>query len=58
MPIVATLWSLTVLAAISISLACTGNITYMLAQNSLHVVYDDALADAAVDWAVLALLDP
>lgn len=58
MPIVATLWSLTVLAAISVSLAFTGNISYRLAQNSLHVAYDDALADAAVNRAVLALLDP
>jgi general secretion pathway protein K len=58
MPIVATLWSLTLLAAISISLAFTGNISYRLAQNSFHVAYDDALADAAVNRAVLALLDP
>jgi general secretion pathway protein K len=58
MPIVATLWSLTVLAAISVSLAFTGNIAYRLAQNSFHSAYDDALADAAVNLAVLALLDP
>ena len=58
MPIVATLWSLTLLAAISVSLAFTGNIAYRLAQNSFHVAYDDALADAAVNLAVLALLDP
>ena len=58
MPIVATLWSLTLLGAISISLAFTGNIAYRLAQNSFHVAYDDALADAAVNRAVLALLDP
>jgi general secretion pathway protein K len=57
MPIVATLWSLTLLAAISASLAFTGNIAYRLAQNSFHVAYDDALADAAVNLAVLALLD-
>ena len=58
MPIVATLWSLTLLAAISVSLAFTGNIAYRLAQNSFHVAYDDALADTAVNLAVLALLDP
>jgi general secretion pathway protein K len=58
MPIVATLWSLTLLGAISISLAFTGNMTYRLAQNSFHVAYADALADAAVNRAVLALLDP
>jgi general secretion pathway protein K len=58
MPIVATLWSLTLLGAISISLAFTGNIAYRLAQNSFHVAYDDALTDAAVNRAVLALLDP
>jgi general secretion pathway protein K len=58
MPIVATLWSLTLLATISISLAFTGNIAYRLAQNSFHVAYDDALADAAVNLTVLALLDP
>jgi general secretion pathway protein K len=58
MPIVATLWSLTLLGAISISLAFTGNTAYRLAQNSFHVAYDDALADAAVNRAVLDLLDP
>jgi general secretion pathway protein K len=58
MPIVATLWSLTLLAAISISLAFTGNVSYRLAQNSFHIAFDDALADAAVNRAVLALLDP
>jgi general secretion pathway protein K len=58
MPIVATLWSLTLLGAISISLAFTGNIAYRLAQNSFHIAYDDALTDAAVNRAVLALLDP
>jgi general secretion pathway protein K len=58
MPIVATLWSLTLLAAISISLAFTGNISYRLAQSSFHVAFDDALADAAINRAVLALLDP
>jgi len=58
MPIVATLWSLTLLAAIAISLSFTGNISYRLAQNSFHVAYEDALADAAVNRAVLTLLDP
>ena len=58
MPIIATLWTLTLLGATSISLAFTGNIAYRLAQNSFHVAYDDALADAAVNRAVLALLDP
>jgi len=58
MPIVATLWSLTLLGAISISIAFTGNIAYRLAKNSFHVAYDNALADAAVNRAVLALLDP
>ena len=52
MPIVATLWSLTLLAAISVSLAFTGNISYRLAQNSFRVAYDDTLADAAVNLAV------
>src|SRR5689334_537375 len=58
MPIVATLWSLTLLAAIAISLSFTGNISYRLAQNSFHVAAEDALADAAINRAVLALLDP
>lgn len=58
MPIVATLWSLTLLAAIAISLSFTGNISYRLAQNSFHAAFEDALADAAVNRAVLALLDP
>lgn len=58
MPIVATLWSLTLLAAIAISLSFTGNISYRLVQNSFHAASEDALADAAVNRAVLALLDP
>jgi general secretion pathway protein K len=58
MPIVATLWSLALLAAVSTSLAFTGDITYRQAQNSFQVAYNNALVDAAVNRAVLALLDP
>jgi general secretion pathway protein K len=58
MPIVATLWSLALLAAIAISLSFSGDISYRLAQNSFHAASDDAFADAAVNRAVLALLDP
>jgi general secretion pathway protein K len=58
MPIVATLWSLVLLAAIAISLAFSGNISYRLAQNSFQIAEENALADAAVNRAVLALLDP
>jgi general secretion pathway protein K len=58
MPIIATLWSLALLAAIATSLAFTGDITYRQAQNSFQAAYNNALADAAVNRAVLALLDP
>jgi general secretion pathway protein K len=58
MPLVATLWSLTLLAAIAISLSFSGNISYRLAQNSFHGAVEDELVDAAVNRTVLALLDP
>jgi general secretion pathway protein K len=58
MPMVATLWSLTLLAAIAISLSFSGNISYRLAQNSFYGAFEDAVADAAVNRAVVALLDP
>jgi general secretion pathway protein K len=58
MAIVSTLWSLALLGAIALSLSFTGNISYRLAQNSFQVAHDVALTDAAVNRAVLALLDP
>jgi general secretion pathway protein K len=58
MAILSTLWSVTLLAAIAISLSFTGNISYRLAQNSFQIASDEAMAQAAATRAVLALLDP
>src|SRR5579871_4096410 len=58
MAIVSTLWSLALLGAIAISLCFTGNVSYRLAQNSFHAATDEALTEATINRAVLALLDP
>ena len=58
MAIVSTLWSLALLTAIALSLSLTGNVSYRLAQNSFQAISDDVLANAGINRAVLALLDP
>lgn len=46
------------LSVIAVSLLSTSNNSYRLARNALEVARDSAVADAAVNRAALALLDP
>ena len=57
MVLVHVLWSLGLLSMLAISLLSSGTATYRLARNGLDRVQAEAVADAAVNRAVLALLD-
>jgi general secretion pathway protein K len=58
MPILSVLWGLGVLAAISLSLLWNGSMSYSLARNGLEAVGVQATIEAAVNRAVIGLLDP
>jgi general secretion pathway protein K len=58
MAIVTVLWTIALLTALAVSLLFTGNVSSKLARNALQVAQQDAIAEAAVSRAVLALLDP
>ncbi len=57
MPIVSVLWALALLGAAALSLLSAGTVEYKLAHNALRIMNDDAVGEAAVARAVLALLD-
>lgn len=56
-PIVSVIWGLAILAAAAASLLAAGNVEYSLAHNALQITADDAVGEAAIDRAVLGLLD-
>jgi len=58
MPVISVLWGLGLLTAISLSLLWHSTVSYSLVHNSLEVASNDATAEAAVNRAVVALLDP
>jgi general secretion pathway protein K len=58
MPIVSVLWGLSLLTAVSLSLLWGGSMSYGLAHNSLEMAEVNAIADAGVNRAVAALLEP
>jgi general secretion pathway protein K len=58
MAVVSVLWSLALLASIAVSVLFAGNVSYRLASNNLQIAVEDTIAEAAVNRAVLALLDP
>jgi len=58
MPIVSVLWGLGLLAAISLSLLWSGNMSYGLARNGLEMAGVNATVEAGVNRAVAALLEP
>jgi general secretion pathway protein K len=57
MAILYVLWGIALLSSVAISLLSSGNVSYHLSRQGLHVAQADALAEAAVSRAVLALLD-
>jgi general secretion pathway protein K len=58
MAVVSVLWSLALLASIAVSVLFAGNVSYRLANNNLQIAVEDTIAEAAINRAVLALLDP
>jgi len=58
MPVISVLWGLGLLTAISLSLLWTGNMSYGLTRNDLEHARVKATVEAAVNRAVIALLDP
>jgi general secretion pathway protein K len=57
-PLISVLWALGLLTAISLSLLWSSNISYGLVRNDLETARVDVVAEAAVNRAVAALLDP
>jgi general secretion pathway protein K len=58
MPVVSVLWGLGLLAAISLSLLWSANMSYSLARNGLEMAGINATVEAGVSRAVAALLEP
>ena len=58
MPVISVLWGLGLLTAISLSLLWSGNMSYGLTRNDLEHARVNATVEAAVNRAVVALLDP
>lgn len=58
MPVISVLWGLGLLSAIALSLLWTSNMSYRLVHNDLEIASSNAMAEAAVNRAVVGLLDP
>jgi general secretion pathway protein K len=58
MALLSVLWGIALLAAIATSFLSAGSTSYRLARNALEAAQVDVAAEAAVNRAVLALLDP
>jgi general secretion pathway protein K len=58
MPLLSVLWGLALLAAIATSFLSAGSTSYRLARNAVDAAEVDVAAEAAVNRAVLGLLDP
>jgi general secretion pathway protein K len=58
MPIISVLWSIVLLSVAVTSLLFTSNISYSLAHNASQTASTNAIGEAAINRAVLALLDP
>jgi len=58
MAVVSVLWGMGLLMIISVSVLWSGNVSYQLAHNGLEIVNMNAMVEAAINRAVLALFDP
>ena len=58
MALVSVLWGVALLSVIATSLLAAGNVSYRLARNGVELSQNDAIADAGINRAILALLDP
>jgi general secretion pathway protein K len=57
MALISVLWGIALLSLIAASFLSTGNVSFRLAHNAVEIARTDALVDAAVNRAALALLD-
>jgi general secretion pathway protein K len=57
-PLISVLWALGLMSAISLSLLWSSNVSYGLVSNDLEIARIDTVAEAAMNRAVAALLDP
>jgi len=58
MAVVSVLWGIGLLTIISVSVLWSGNVSYRLARNGLEIANMNAMIEAAINRAVLALIDP
>jgi general secretion pathway protein K len=58
MALISVLWGIALLSIVAASFLSAGGVSYRLAHNAVEIARTDAVADAAVNRAVLALLDP
>jgi general secretion pathway protein K len=58
MALISVLWGIALLSIVAASFLSTGNVSYRLAHHATEIARADALIDAAVNRAALALLDP
>jgi general secretion pathway protein K len=58
MPLLSVLWGLALLGAIATAFLSAGSTSYRLAHNAVEAIEVDLVAEAAVNRAVLGLLDP
>jgi general secretion pathway protein K len=58
MPLLSVLWGLALLGAIATAFISAGSTSYRLARNAVEALQVDVAAEAAVNRAVLGLLDP
>lgn len=58
MPLAYVIWGIGLLAYIAVSLLWSGNVSYQLARNVTEAAQMDATVEAAINRAVLGLLDP
>jgi general secretion pathway protein K len=58
MALVSVLWGVALLSVIATSLLAAGNASYRLARNAVELSQSEAVADAGINRAILALLDP
>ena len=58
MALISVLWGIALLSIVAVSFLSAGGVSYRLAHNAVEIARTDAVAEAAVNRAVLALLDP
>jgi general secretion pathway protein K len=58
MPIVSVLWGIGLLTIVSVSMMWSSNVSYRLARNVIETANSNALFEAAINRAVLALIEP